>query len=56
MQCCGSGFGFNGVPESVSGTLICNPDPDPRGKKLPTDIEKVNKFHFLKCWMFSFES
>ncbi len=30
-------------------------DPDPRGQKLPTKIEKVKKFHVKKCLMFSFE-
>jgi hypothetical protein len=35
--------------------LILNPDPDPGGQKLPKKIEKVKKFHVLKCWMFSFE-
>jgi hypothetical protein len=30
-------------------------DPDPGGQKLPTKIEKVQNFHVLKCWMFSFE-
>jgi len=30
-------------------------DPDPGGQKLPTKMEKINKIHFLKCWMFSFE-
>ncbi len=29
------------------------PYPDPGGQKLPTNIEKVNKISFLKCWMFS---
>ncbi len=29
-------------------------DPNPGGQKLPRKIEKVNKFHLLKCWrMFS---
>jgi hypothetical protein len=28
--------------------------PDPGELKLPTRIEKVKKFHVLKCWMFSF--
>jgi hypothetical protein len=30
---------------------MVSPDPDPGGQK----IETVNKFHLLKCWMFSFE-
>jgi hypothetical protein len=34
---------------------IWNPDPDPGGQKRPTKIEKIQKFHVLKCWMFSFE-
>ncbi len=25
-------------------------NPDPRGQKLPTKIETVNKFHFFKHW------
>jgi hypothetical protein len=29
-----------------------DPDPDPGGQKLPTKIEKSEKFHALKCWMF----
>jgi hypothetical protein len=28
-------------------------DPDPGGQKLPTKVEKIKKFHVLKCWMFS---
>jgi len=24
-------------------------DPDPGGQKLTTNIEKVNKVHFMKC-------
>jgi hypothetical protein len=39
---------------------IRNPDLDPYpysgGQKLPTKVEKIKKFHVLKCWMFSFES
>ncbi len=34
---------------------IRNPDPDPGGHKWPTKVEKLKKFHVLKCWMFSFE-
>jgi hypothetical protein len=35
---------------------IRNPDTDPEGQILPTKLDKkVNKFHFLKHWMFSFE-
>jgi hypothetical protein len=34
---------------------IRNPDPDPEGLKGPTRVAKINKFHVLKCWMFSFE-
>jgi hypothetical protein len=26
-------------------------DPDPGGQNNPTKIEKVKKFHVLKCWM-----
>ncbi len=43
-QCFGSG--------SVSGSGL---DPDPGRQKQPKKIKKVNKFHFLKCSMFSFE-
>jgi hypothetical protein len=28
---------------------------DPGGQKIPTKIEKIEKFHVLKWWMFSFE-
>ncbi len=35
---------------------IRNPDPDLGGQKWPTKVEKIKKFHVLKCWMFSFES
>jgi hypothetical protein len=43
-QCFGSGSG--------SGL-----DPDPGRQKCPTkNIKKVNKFLFLKCWMFSFRA
>jgi hypothetical protein len=31
-------------------------DPDPDGQKGPTKVEKIKKFHVLKCWMLSFES
>jgi hypothetical protein len=34
---------------------IRNPDPDPGGQKLATKVEKIKKFHVLKCWMLSFE-
>ncbi len=34
---------------------IRNPDPDPGGQKWHTKLEKIRKFHVLKCWMFSFE-
>jgi hypothetical protein len=44
-------------PDSV-GSL----DPDPKiririqeSKNYPQKYKKVNKFHFLKSWMFSFE-
>jgi hypothetical protein len=33
---------------------IRNPDPDPGVQKLPTKVEKIKKFHVLKCWLFSF--
>jgi hypothetical protein len=29
--------------------------PDPRAKIALKNRKKVNKFHVLKCWMFSFE-
>jgi hypothetical protein len=48
------GSGFNQV--SGFGIRIRNPDPDPGGQKLPTKIgKKFQKFHVLKCWMFSFK-
>jgi hypothetical protein len=31
-------------------------NPDLGGHKLPTKVEKINKFYVLKCWMFYFES
>jgi hypothetical protein len=36
---------------------IRNPDPDPGGQKLvlPTKVEKIKKFHVLKCLMFFLE-
>ncbi len=43
-QCLGSG--------SVSWSGM---DPDPGRQRLPTKLEKVNKFRFFKCSMFSFE-
>ncbi len=59
-QSCGSGF----VSESrldtesmeflVSGFAIRIRIGGGR-KKRPTKLEKNNKFHFLMCWMFSFE-
>jgi hypothetical protein len=60
-QCCGSGSDPN--PDSMGPWIririrIRDPDPDPGGQKLPTNFEKTqksHKFHFLKCWMFSFE-
>jgi Leucine-rich repeat (LRR) protein len=45
-KCCRSGLN----PDSIESL-----DPDPGGQKLPQKKEKVNKFHILKCWMFSFE-
>ncbi len=30
-------------------------DPDPEGQKRPRKIDKLKKFHVLKCWMFSVE-
>jgi hypothetical protein len=32
---------------------IRNPDPDPGGQTRPTKVEKIRKFHVLKCWMLS---
>ena len=32
-----------------------DPDPDPGRQKITHKIERGNKFHFLKCWMLSFE-
>jgi hypothetical protein len=31
-------------------------DPDPGRQKLPAKVEKIDKIHVLKCWMFSFET
>jgi hypothetical protein len=55
-QCFGSGFIQVSGSVSGFGIRIRNPDPDPRGQKLPTKVEKIKKVHVLKCWMFSFES
>jgi hypothetical protein len=43
-QGCGSGS-----------ALIEKLDPDPGGQNDPQKYKKVNNFHVLKCWMFSFE-
>jgi hypothetical protein len=41
----------NVVDPNSMGSL--DPDPVQDGKNDPTKIEKkVNKFHFLKCWIF----
>jgi hypothetical protein len=55
-------FIFLPVPDSIRSV---DPDPDSelgsgsrsrsRRAKRPTKMEKVQKFHVLKCWMFSFE-
>jgi hypothetical protein len=47
---------FNTIGElSVSDPdSIRSEDPDPGGLKMPIKIEKVKKFHVLKCWIFSF--
>jgi hypothetical protein len=39
-------------PESIRSV---DPESGSRRAKLPTKIENVEKFHVLKCWMFSFE-
>ncbi len=40
-------------------TSVVDPDPDwiriQDGKKDPKKFKTVSKFHFLKCWIFSFE-
>jgi hypothetical protein len=41
LQCCGSRF--KEVPESASGSRRAS----------QKNRKKVNKFHFLKCWIFS---
>ncbi len=41
--------------ESGSALTLVVADSDPRGQKWLAKIEKVDKFHVLKCWMFSFE-
>ncbi len=46
-QCFRSGLD----PDSIR---LLDPDPDPGGKKLLTNIEIFLKFQ--RCWMFSFES
>ncbi len=58
-QCFGSGSGLD--PDSIRSV---DPDPDTYsesgsgegGQKLPRKVEKIKKFHVLKCWFFSFES
>jgi hypothetical protein len=50
-HCFGSGSGFSQVSGFVSGIRIRIQE----GQKLPTKIEKIEKFHVLKFWMFSFE-
>jgi len=48
----------SGSKVSGSGSVpyIRNPVSDPGGQKLPIKVEKIKKFHVLKCWMFSVES
>jgi hypothetical protein len=36
-------------------TVFVDLYPDPGGQKDPQKQKKANKFHFLKCCMFSFE-
>jgi hypothetical protein len=43
LQGFGSGSGINQVNGSGSS----------RAKMTPTKVEKIKKFHVLKCWMFS---
>ncbi len=58
--------GFGSGSGSVSGWIRINlscwiririqiADPDPGGQKWPQKKKKVQNFHLLKCWMFSFE-
>jgi hypothetical protein len=47
-QCFGSEMELNSI-RSV------HPDSDPGGQKGPIKIEKVEKFHVLKCLMDSYE-
>ncbi len=39
-------------------TSVVDPDPDwiriRDGKNSPQKFKKVSKFHFFKCWIFSF--
>ncbi len=44
----GFGSGFKQVSGSGSGSR--------RAKMTHKKVEKIKKFHVLKCWMFSFES
>ncbi len=49
-------LGMGSDPNSIrSVDPDSKPDPDPGGQKLLTKIGKIQKFHVLKCWMFSFE-
>jgi hypothetical protein len=43
-------------PDSRAPLVDPYPDPIPRGQKWPRKIETADKFHVLKCWMFSFEA
>jgi hypothetical protein len=48
MQGFGSESGFNHISGSISGS-------GSRRAKMTTKVEKIMKFHVLKCWMFSVE-
>jgi hypothetical protein len=46
--CRATGQGLGIRIQSGQWIRIRNPDPDPGGQK----VEKIKKFHILKCWMF----
>jgi hypothetical protein len=47
--------GLNQVSGSVSGSEFGIRIRIQEGKNDPTKIETIEKFHVLRCWMFSFE-
>ncbi len=61
IQGCRSRSGSELDPDSIGSgqwiqIRIRNPNPDPGGQKQPRKVEKIQNFHVLKCWKFSFVS